>query len=640
MKIFVAGNCQARSIGRCLVTMYPDSRIEVLPGDVDPIQFAARDDLVFRQRHSALEWSLQPAREREFVFPMIWFNGFHPDLVFARGPTDLIPSPLAHCNSSLALYGWLHEMSISQTARLFCEAVYEKLNFFGYWDVAKRAFFEACEAAGTPLESAFGRWGSRGRFMHTVNHPILSVVADVSRELAERARLSPAVAAPEEYLPDHLIAGPIWPIYPEIGARLGLHGTYSFKVPDGAAGDAPVILDLEAFIQGSFESYARVSRDALRCERLESSLYRDLESVVRARSKSIGQTERESSDGPRAVSPYRGLPAQQYWREAVAGVACGDVDPVGDRVYPIGVLTRIATAGSCFAQHVSAALERNGYNFYVAEPATDPPAFSALYGNIYTARQLLQLYDRAYGRFEPEDRAWVRPDGRFVDPFRPTIEPAGHSSVEDVETSRADHFNAVRTMFETMDVLIFTLGLTEAWRAKSDGAIFPVAPGVAAGKMDEKRYEFCNFTSADVTADLMQFLVRLERVNPEARVLLTVSPVPLVATFESRHVLVSTTYSKAALRVAADELERWSPRVHYFPAYEIITGAHTRGRYYGPDLRSVTAEGVAHVMRTFFRHCHEGSESLPDVDAALREENRTSMELVCDEELIEASARQ
>src|SRR6202020_456313 len=104
----------------------------------------------------------------------------------------LIPSPLAHCNSSLALYGWLHEMSIAQTVRLFSEAVYEKLNFFGYWDVAKRAFFEACEAAETPLESAFGRWRSRGRFMHTVNHPILSVVADVKADMAEMPRLSPA----------------------------------------------------------------------------------------------------------------------------------------------------------------------------------------------------------------------------------------------------------------------------------------------------------------------------------------------------------------------------------------------------------------------------------------------------------------
>ena len=35
------------------------------------------------------------------------------------------------------------------------------------------------------------------------------------------------------------------------------------------------------------------------------------------------------------------------------------------------------------------------------------------------------------------------------------------------------------------------------------------------------------------------FLGSLSKVNPRVRVILTVSPVPLVATFENRHVLVS-----------------------------------------------------------------------------------------------------
>ncbi|HEX2898601.1 MAG TPA: GSCFA domain-containing protein, partial [Bacteroidia bacterium] len=42
--------------------------------------------------------------------------------------------------------------------------------------------------------------------------------------------------------------------------------------------------------------------------------------------------------------------------------------------------------------------------------------------------------------------------------------------------------------------------------------------------------------------------------------------------------------------------------MHYFPSYEIITGSFNRGRYYSDDLRNVTEEGVAHVMRLFLRH--------------------------------------
>jgi len=55
--------------------------------------------------------------------------------------------------------------------------------------------------------------------------------------------------------------------------------------------------------------------------------------------------------------------------------------------------------------------------------------FSARYGNIYTARQLLQLVERAYGRFTPDEPVWRRDDGGYGDPFRPRVEPEGFASV-------------------------------------------------------------------------------------------------------------------------------------------------------------------------------------------------------------------
>jgi len=86
------------------------------------------------------------------------------------------------------------------------------------------------------------------------------------------------------------------------------------------------------------------------------------------------------------------------------------------------------------------------------------------------------------------------------------------------------------------------------------------------------------------------------------RVILTVSPVPLIATAEDKHVLVSNTYSKSALRVVADEVSRARDDVAYFPSYEIITGPPTASRYYAADLRSVLDVGVAHVMSIFSKH--------------------------------------
>lgn len=312
--------------------------------------------------------------------------------------------------------------------------------------------------------------------------------------------------------------------------------------------------------------------------------------------------------------PYASLPDEAFWSRSVASVASSEVDPVGKFDLKIDAETKVATAGSCFAQHISRSLRRAGFNYFVVEPghpllpeatreAHNYGVFSCRYGNIYTARQLLQLIYRAYGRFSPEEDTWVKAPDIVLDPFRPRVQPGGFISEAEMRADRAQHLAAVRRMFETLDVFVFTLGLTECWRSRSDGAVFPVCPGVEAGEFDPEKHEFYNQPVEDVVADLVQFRQLLRKVNPGAQMILTVSPVPLIATAEpNQQVLSATTYSKSVLRVAAETLRRRFDDVHYFPAYEVITGAFNRGAYYAADLRNVLEDGVEHVMKLFMLH--------------------------------------
>ncbi|MDE1173226.1 MAG: GSCFA domain-containing protein [Parvibaculaceae bacterium] len=309
--------------------------------------------------------------------------------------------------------------------------------------------------------------------------------------------------------------------------------------------------------------------------------------------------------------PYTNAPDYRRWRRAVGDVAPAAVDPVVSLPFKIMQADKIVTAGSCFAQHIARHLRDNGFSFLVTEPAHpvlpretaeafNYGLFTARYGNVYTSRQLLQLIRRAYGRFSPADDIWEE-DGRFFDPFRPAIQPGGFASREEYDIDRQQHFRAVRTAFEEADYFIFTLGLTECWVSSKDGAAYPVCPGTIAGSFDADRHRFINLSTAEVVADMTMAINELRTVNPKLRIILTVSPVPLAATAEDRHVLVSTAYSKAVLRVAAEELVRL-PDVFYFPSYEIITGPFSRGAYYADDLRNIREEGVEHVMRLFFTH--------------------------------------
>jgi len=344
-----------------------------------------------------------------------------------------------------------------------------------------------------------------------------------------------------------------------------------------------------------------------------------------------------------SLNPYRSLPDHRFWRKAIANVPPFAIDPLTSVPFRITPRDKVATAGSCFAQNIAKALQTSGFHYFV--PESGPPdlsdaerearnygVYSARYGNIYTTRQLLQLFDRAYGTFEPTLDVWTEGNGRYVDPFRPQIEPDGFESPDAVREDRARHLAAVRRMFEELDVFAFTFGLTETWLHKRDGAALPLAPGVAGGIFNGD-YEFRNMRAAEVAADFLAFVDRLYSVNPHAKIIVTVSPVPLIATYVDRHVLVSNCYSKAALRVAVEEIVAARPEISYFPSYEIVTA--NGHRYFAEDQRSVTASGIQNVMRVFFAHytSHKPLGAVPKIDVV--REASAAAKVVCDEEAIE-----
>ncbi|HWT05662.1 MAG TPA: WcbI family polysaccharide biosynthesis putative acetyltransferase, partial [Xanthomonadales bacterium] len=221
MTIYVVGTCQTKSLAACLQVMIPDVRIEQLPADTD-LEAIGPEDLVFRQRYRP---DMTPARHggREITSPVIWFNAFHPDVVYLVGPWGSVTPPLGGGqHSSLALYGWHRGLSAARTAKLFTEAVFEKLHFFDCWEAAKHTLIEEGRDLGLAFDAVFARVERFGCFMHSPIHPTLVVMAELARELVRRAGLTPTVVVPESYLEDPLLRGAVWPVYPEIGRHLGL----------------------------------------------------------------------------------------------------------------------------------------------------------------------------------------------------------------------------------------------------------------------------------------------------------------------------------------------------------------------------------------------------------------------------------
>ena len=670
----VLGNCQAGHMARCLQALVGGKMpkqewvtTEMLSdwesgSSLEPL--FARYKKVFMQPWiwAAIAQRYADYKNQVVLYPSIGFMAYHPDLVpvvVKRTGTAFEDGPAMRCNSALTFLGWQAGLSASETAGLFRRDIYQKLGFFDFWKTSATVLLEEGQAAELPLEELLIQWRRQGCFMHCHVHPKLFVIADIARVLLKRLDIPMAAGDPIEFTHDYLANGIVWPVYPEVGEVLGCSGSYAFKLGSlYYSPDSPVhVLGLEAFIEKSFAAYAKYSRDELVCPRLESEGFRALLSQLQSGKEILAPVVKDAPAAkaqayPNSINsskghPYHGLPAERFWRHAVENVRPDQVDPVIRTKFQINPVTRIATAGSCFAQRISERLGDRGFNFLQTEI---PPgemaaaeaarlnygAFTARFGFLYTARQLRQLIERAYGDYTPADSVWQLENGRFVDPFRPRIEPDGFHSVEELENSRTQHLAAVRRMFETLDVFIFTLGLTEAWRDKTNDAVLPIAPGVAGGTLDFERYEFVNFTVSEVDDDLQKFVAYLSKVNPAARVILTVSPVPLVATYADRHVLASTMYSKSVLRVAAEQVAQRHPHCDYFPSYEIIAGSFNRGRYFGDDLRAVTPAGVDHVMRLFFGHYAPTADS-ETIDAEMLAEARSNISYLCDEELLSAA---
>jgi hypothetical protein len=350
-------------------------------------------------------------------------------------------------------------------------------------------------------------------------------------------------------------------------------------------------------------------------------------------------------------NPYADLPPRAFWRSGVAMADRSRFPGLYEPRLTLTPATAVATAGSCFAQHISRHLRRAGCVVLDAEPAPavmpEPVAqafgygvFSGRYGNIYTPRQMRQLLEDVLRRRTDPRFVWAR-DGAYVDAFRPTVEPEGHSSPDEVLVHRTWHLHRVLQMLRRTDLFVFTLGLTECWEDRETGRVFPVCPGIAGGTFNPDEHVFRNFRTTEIIRDLTTIHTHLHRFNPNMQMLLTVSPVPLTATNSGDHVLTASAASKAILRAAADEFVKTTPGTDYFPAFEIVTHPASGGPWFEPNMRSVSAAGVEKVMDIFLSaHGLVAEPAItPPAGPALASASDEDEENVsCDEVLLDAFA--
>ena len=207
-----------------------------------------------------------------------------------------------------------------------------------------------------------------------------------------------------------------------------------------------------------------------------------------------------------------------------------DIPEPGFRIEPC---ERMLFVGSCFADNIGARFREEGF------PVTVNP-----YGTMYNPASILHTIEK-----------WKAEDGRRRE-NRP-------------------------------DTAFLTLGTNHVYRLKETGEIVDNCEKRPAALFQEEEF------SVDACADyLIQAIYLLRQVNPDIRIVLTVSPIRY-----RKYGYHGSQLSKATLLLAVKKLFTIHSSLFttYFPAYEIVNDELRDYRFYASDMLHPSQQAVDYI---------------------------------------------
>lgn len=262
--------------------------------------------------------------------------------------------------------------------------------------------------------------------------------------------------------------------------------------------------------------------------------------------------------------------------------------------------------GSCFARGIENALSGRGISVDSMAPefaklqSVNKEVTGLGFTNKYNTFSILNELRWALDREAafPVDSIFQVTEKTWFDPHcTPTLELVGFSET----LHRRALMQTVAKRVARCRGLIITLGLVEVWRDSKTGLYTNSTPIRSVLKPEPNRYEFHVTSFLENWDSLEAIHALLTRFGPpDLRIVITVSPVPLMATFSNMDVVVANSYGKSLLRTVAQEWAAAHENVDYFPSYEIVHNSD-RETAWEADLRHIRGPTVQHIMDLFIQ---------------------------------------
>lgn len=267
----------------------------------------------------------------------------------------------------------------------------------------------------------------------------------------------------------------------------------------------------------------------------------------------------------------------------------------------------IFTVGSCFARNVEKFLLSAKFRVPMLE-FTKSSAFAGIpiEGiNNYSVPSIHNEFRWALeddGLFNPDVHCFETLNG-FVD-----LHLGAHQKALPLEVVKARR-EAVSRAYRTVtdcDAIIMTLGLSEVWFDTQSGVYINHTPLPNITKIEPERFELHVLSYEEVRTHIISTIeIIAKHSKKKPKIIISVSPVPLMTTFRTSDVAVSNCYSKSVLRSVADELVSCYDYVSYFPSFESVTLSDRKIAWL-PDQIHVTQDivalQVARMLRVYAPH--------------------------------------
>lgn len=250
--------------------------------------------------------------------------------------------------------------------------------------------------------------------------------------------------------------------------------------------------------------------------------------------------------------------------------------PVEDNAVRLDHSQQVITLGSCFSDEVGKKLEEAGFDCLV-----NP--FGVIFHPLPISALLLRMID---------SRTFTEKDLRKNSGVWSCFETHGKynsSNRIDTLTKLNETLAVAHQKLQRCSWLFITLGTAWGYGLVDSDSIV-----ANCHRFPQQDFEKELVPHEHIEKELKGVLYKLKTINPNIKIVVTVSPV--------RHWKDGATQnslSKSHLRIAADSLCRQSGDIHYFPAYELVLDDLRDYRFTKEDMLHPNAQAVNYVWDNF-----------------------------------------